>query len=196
MKLQSWQFSVAVLLALAGAATPAYSQDAGWYAGIGLGQSKASCTGLSGTGIGCDDTDASLGLYGGYQFNRYLGIELGYADLGEVNASGPGTTASVGAKGFELSGTATLPFSQEFAGYAKLGVFRWDLDASAWGTAGRAFTVSESGTDLTYAMGVKYDFPGSGVGVRAQWQRYNNIGSEITGTSNVDVFSIGIYARF
>ena len=62
----------AALLAL-----PAAAQDAGFYLGAPVGQSKAgdSCSGMP-SGVSCDDKATTWKLIGGYQFNRYIGAEL------------------------------------------------------------------------------------------------------------------------
>jgi len=198
MNLRFKPFFTAALVALGVASAPALSQqETGWYAGLSVGQSKAkdACTGTAFTGITCDDSDTAFSIFGGYQVNRNLGLELGYVDLGEATASGLGATASAKSKGFELLGVGTYPINQQFDVYGKLGFFRWDLDLSASGPGG-SISLSESGTDLTYGFGVKYSFT-KNVGMRVQWQRYNDIGKEATtGTSDVDVISVGVVFKF
>lgn len=178
--------SAATLLALAAASTPALSQqDAGWYGGLGIGQSefKDGCTGLT----GCDDKDTAFNIFGGYQFNQNLGAELGYTDLGEVSAAGAG----VEAKGFELTAVGTLPINQQFAVYGKLGFYRWDVDASAPGAS-----FSETGTDPTYGVGVKYNLTRN-FALRAHWQRYQDLGDDATtGSSDADVIGVSGVLRF
>ena len=186
MNLKSGQLvSVAFVLALAAASTPALSQDAGWYAGISFGQSKVKdlCTGLGGLGItSCDDKDTALTVFGGYQINKNFGVELGYVTLGEVSATAPGVTVTAEAKGFELVGVGTVPLNQKFSLFGKLGFFRWDVDASAPGVS-----TSESGTDLTYGFGVKYDFT-TKFAVRGYWQKYNDVDVQVMGVSAVFKF--------
>src|SRR5688572_8622553 len=38
-----------------------------------------------------DDSDTTFAVFGGYRFNRYIAVEGGYLDLGEVTYSGTGT---------------------------------------------------------------------------------------------------------
>src|SRR3989442_10542839 len=121
----------AALFTLVAASTPALSQDTGWYGGIGIGQSKFkdSCSGVSGPGIACEEKDTAWKIFGGYQFNRNFAGEFGYTDLGKTTLSITGFgSASIGAKGFELSGVGTLPVSQQFSVYGRLGLFHWDVD--------------------------------------------------------------------
>src|SRR3954468_1608770 len=59
--------------------------DSGWLIGGSVGQSKfnVDCSGAS-----CDDTDTAFRVFGGYNFNRHFGVELGYAVLGKLTVSG------------------------------------------------------------------------------------------------------------
>ena len=198
MKLQFRKLLTAGLLALVAVSTPALSQDTGWYVGLGVGQSKfdVDCTGTT----SCDDKDTAWSIFGGYQFNKHFGAELGYVDLGKVTASGPvlgvPVSLSIKTKAFELLGVGTYPINQQFSVYGKLGFFRWDVDASA-SALGASASDSDSGTDFTHAIGVKYNFTKTIAGT-LQWQRYYNIGSDDTtgGTSDVDVIGVGIIFKF
>lgn len=186
MNLKSGQLvSVAFVLALAATSTPALSQDAGWYAGISYGKTKVKgfCTDLGGLGTtSCDDKDTALTVFGGYQINKNFGAELGYVTLGEVSATLSGVTVTAETKGFELVGVGTVPLNQQFSLFGKLGFFRWDVDATAPGVS-----VSESGTDLTYGFGVKYDFT-KNFAVRGYWQKYNDVDVQVMGVSAVFKF--------
>ncbi|MFL6692167.1 MAG: outer membrane beta-barrel protein, partial [Ramlibacter sp.] len=85
-------------LALFGASAAqaqAMAQDTtGWYAGGNIGRTRATIddaritSGLRGEGLGTtgiEDRDGDNGykLFGGYQFNRNIGLEFGYFDLGK-----------------------------------------------------------------------------------------------------------------
>ena len=185
-----------LVVATAGVSPLAFAQDSGWYIGANVGQStfKDSCSGLP-AGVSCEDSDTAFGVFGGYQFNKYFGAELGYTDLGKTDASGLGVSAEIKAKGVELLAVGTFPVNEQFSLYGKLGFFRWDVDASASGPGG-SFSDSASGTDLTYALGAQYNFTKK-FGVRAQYQQYKDAGDEnTTGQGDIDVLSIGVVYKF
>ena len=186
MTFQFRKLLTASLLALTAVSTLALSQDTGWYAGLGFGQSKAKNVDCSGT-TSCDDKDTAFNIFGGYRFNKNFGAELGYWDLGKYTASGTGFTDEIKAKGFELSAVGTLPINEKFSIYAKVGAFRWDLDVNVSATGLGSASESESGTDLTYAIGFKYHFT-KNIAAGLAWQRFNDLGKEsTTGKSDVDV---------
>lgn len=175
-------------------AGPVLAQDQGWYAGLTLGQSKQkdACDGVSGAGISCDDKDTAWRILGGYQFNKNLAVELGYTDVGEVSASGT-FSASIEAKIWELVAVGSWPFTPNFSAYGKLGMYRGDTDFS---TNNPAFAnESESNTDLTYGIGVRWDFT-KNLGARAEYQIYKDIGGGNIGEGDVDVISVGVIWKF
>ena len=176
---------------------PAQAQDSGFYAGLGIGQAKVKdfCDGAT----TCDNKDGSLKAFVGYQINKNFGAEFGYVNLGKASASGTvlGLPVSVNAdvKAFELVGVGTIPFGNEFGAFAKLGLHRWDLDVSGV-AAGIPASLSESGTDLTYGVGLQWNFHKQAA-ARVYWQRYNDIGDEnTTGKTDVDVFGISVLFKF
>jgi OOP family OmpA-OmpF porin len=179
-------------LAVAMSAGPAMAQDQGWYAGLHFGEAKGkdACEGISGPGVTCDDKDTAFRVLGGYQFNKNLAVELGYTDLGEVSASGPGGSASVEATAWEVVAIGAWPFTPQFSVYGKLGFYRGETDGTAPG-----FSESESNTDLTYGIGVRWDFTRN-LGLRAEYQIYDSVGGGNIGESDVDVISIGLIWKF
>jgi OOP family OmpA-OmpF porin len=190
MNLRSRRFSTVILLALVAVSTPALSQETSWYAGLGLGQAShdVECSGTT----TCDDKDTAWKIFGGYQFNKNLGVEAGYTNLGKPSLGDAISTTTIKVKGFEVLAVGTLPINQQFDIYGKAGFFRWDLDVSdnVFGS------ISESGTDLTFGIGAKYNFSKS-LGIRLEWQRYNDIGNETTtGKSDSDFIGIGIVFKF
>jgi OOP family OmpA-OmpF porin len=188
--------SAAILsLALACPGIPAFAQDSHFFAGAAVGASnkKDGCDDLPG-GISCDHKDTGWKLFGGYQFNKYLGAELGYTDLGKVKASGGGLSARAKIDGFELTGVGTIPLVDKLSAYGKLGFIRSDVDTSAK-FAGVKVSEKDHSTDLTFGLGLRYDFTNM-VGARLEWQHYDNVGNSSTGKSDVNLLSVGVLFKF
>src|SRR5712691_4332545 len=190
---------VAALLGAAVMAAPAVSMaqargDTGWYVGASVGQSKAKvadCAGFS----SCDTKAAAFGILGGYQINRNFAAELGYHDFGRVTLSGPGS-ANIKANAAELVGLGTYPFANRFSVYGKLGAYHAESKASASIAGLGSGSLKDRNTDLTFGLGAQYDVTRE-AGVRAEWQRYKNVGGDDTGgKSDIDVISIGLIWRF
>jgi OOP family OmpA-OmpF porin len=179
------------ILALASAvafAGPALAQDTGFYIGGALGQAeqKGSCDGLP-AGVSCDEKDSAWKILGGYQFNRHLAVELGYANLGEATANGLGISAAVEVTAWDVVAVGSFPIMDKFSVYGKLGMFR----AESEGTSNVGVSADDSETGFTFGVGLRYDFTRN-LGVRAEWQRYNEVAED----TDVNLLSIGVIWRF
>src|SRR3954468_3942309 len=90
--------------------------DSGWLVGGSIGQSKikVDCPAVA----SCDDTDTAFRVFGGYDFNKNFGAELGYTDLGKVTFSG----GDIKATAWDVMAVGRLPLGgDKFALYGKLG---------------------------------------------------------------------------
>jgi len=154
--------------------------NTGWYAGASVGQSKLkdACSGIG----SCDDKDTAWRILGGYQINRNFAAELGYHDLGKATAG----SSTLKANAWELVAIGAFPVANQFSVYGKLGGYRGE--AKAAGT-------KETNTDLTYGLGVQYDFSRN-LGVRGEWQRYKDLGGDSIVKFDADVLSVGLLWRF
>ena len=183
-------------------ATPAWSQDAGFYLGASIGQSRAKDFCDDSGGFSCDDKDTAWKLLGGYQFNRHLAIEAGYTDLGEVGVSGVlsgvSVRGTVEVTAFELMGVGSIPLMDRFSLYGKLGLYHAETKQNVTGSLGTVTVTDndkEKNTDLTFAFGARFDITRN-LGVRAEWQRYLDVGGGEIGEDDVDVLSVGLLFRF
>lgn len=186
--------SLASAMAFGGSAL---AQDMGFYAGAALGKTSVDldCTGAS----TCDDSDTSWRVFGGYQFNRNFALELGYINLGEARVAGTvppfGTvSATFESTAFDLVAVGSMPIADRFSIYGKIGLYRADTDVDVAVGAG-AGTESDTNADITFGIGVRYDFTRN-LGVRAEWQRYSDVTAGEFGESDLDVISVGVLFRF
>ena len=185
----------ALVLALPSVSMAQARGDTGWYLGASVGQSKArhvNCAGFD----SCDTKAAAFGILGGYQISRNFAAELGYHDFGRVTLSGPGS-ANIKANAAELVGLGAYPFANRFSVYGKLGAYRAESKISpSLAAALGSGSLKDRTTDLTFGFGARYDVTRE-TGVRAEWQRYKNVGGDDTGGKyDIDVISIGLIWRF
>jgi OOP family OmpA-OmpF porin len=190
-------FFTAALVALGVASTPVLSQDGGWIFGAGGGQARAKtgCPEAFIPGFTCDDSGSAWRVFGGYQFNPYIGYEVGYADFRKVTEqSSAGVTATFDANAIDIVFVGTIPFSQQFSLFGKIGVFRWDLDVTVTGTA--SGTNNAKGKNMTYGFGAKYNFTRN-FALRLERQRYLDVGEEsVTGKSDINVDLLSVVFQF
>lgn len=192
-QLKSFLSAVALMLASA----PALPQDTSWFVGLGIGHMKTSddCPVTAAPGANCEDEDTTWKIFGGYQFNTYLGVELGLVDMGERPASLSGLgPASAKLRIFEVTLVGTVPVGQRTSAYAKAGIFQWDADFEL--PAGGSGYADANGNDYTYGLGVKYQLTRNSA-LRLEWQHYDDVGDRgTTGKFSVDVFGVGALFSF
>ena len=141
----------------------------GYYAGMSAGQSRFSSDVCDGLPIRCDFSDTGLKIFGGYQATESVGIEVSFVDFGEFTATGSGGTATIEVSGFSVVGTGTVPVTERFGLFGKVGLLRWDGEARASGGS----LAEDDGTELTYGLGAKMKVT-ERVGVRVEWERFSD----------------------
>jgi OOP family OmpA-OmpF porin len=170
---------------------PAYAQNSGYYAGVSFGTSAVNACGIVPPGLSCDDKDSTFKIFGGYQMSRNFAVELGYADLGKVTASGPGESRELSSTAWEIMAVGIFPLEKSFSLFGKIGLFSATTNLTS--TVGRHGDDTSNG--VTFGLGARYNFTKT-FGVRADWQRYMDVGGDNVGESDVDTLTIGVVVRF
>ena len=203
--------SLASLAVLASSAVVA--DDSGWYGGANIGRSSATIdnaritsglasSGLNTTSIANRDRDTAYKIYGGYQFNPYIGLEGGYFDLGKfgfkANTLPLGTLdGNIRLRGVNLDAVGTLPLSEKFSALGRIGINHAQARDSFMGTGVVNVTnpnPSKRDTNYKLGVGMQYAFNDALV-MRAEIERYR-INDAIGNRGHVDVVSIGLVYRF
>lgn len=158
------------------------------YVGINLGQGDydLSC----GNGVfGCDNTSDLAGkIYTGGWFNDFLGLELGFIDMGKGDRGGGDTRA----RGVNLSLVGRLPIQMANV-FAKAGTTYGRTRVSTSPLSGLA-NGKDNGFGLSYGAGIGFDVTKTS-SVVLEWERheFNFAG---LGRENVDATTIGYVHRF
>jgi OOP family OmpA-OmpF porin len=202
------------LLTLAIMAAPfAMAQETGWYGGANIGQSNASIddarisndllgSGLATTSIDDNDRDRGFKLFGGYQYNKYFAVEAGYFDLGQfgfvANTAPAGSlSGNIKIRGLNLDAVGTLPITEKFSAFGRIGVAYAHTDGSFAGTgAVNVLNPSPSArdTNLKVGLGVQYAMTDA-LSLRAEIERYR-INDAVGNKGDVDLATIGLVYRF
>jgi len=171
--------------ALLGAASgPAAAQGTGFYAGIGAGSTTTDfCDQFIGL-TSCDDKDTGFKIYAGNRVNANVSLEIGWVDLGEITATGPGGTARITVDGIQAAVLGIAPLNQRFHVFGKFGLYLWDGKATAPG-----LTLSDDGTDIVFGLGLGWRLSKQ-VDLRAEWERFD------VDDEGVDMLSVGLQLNF
>jgi hypothetical protein len=167
-------------------AVPAAAHAWNWYTGVGVGQAGHEATGgdLAGPGFSgsVDGNDSGWKAFlGMVLWDKYVGAEFGYVNLGTASAkgtiSGSATTAKTEVTAYTASIVGLIPFGDQLGLTIRLGVSnpRSEVTVTKAGVS-----TSQVSTDMKIfgGMGMQYDFS-KHVGARIEAERYNmgSIGS-------------------
>jgi OOP family OmpA-OmpF porin len=139
-----------------------------------------------------DGSDSGLKIFGGYQFNKNLALELSYVDLGKASYSGtffgaPVTGGSVDTTGLNFSVVGILPLNPSFELFGKVGLFAWEAQARDT-TGGVPFSGKDDGADLSVGIGASYNIS-KNFSVRAEWEQFKAV-------DTISLLSLGIVFKF
>lgn len=130
------------------------------------------------------------GIAAGYRFNKYFGIEGGYADLGRMVLQATGTgnfTSTAKVRGGHVEIVGYLPVGEDGALYGKFG--------GVW--ARTRYEASDGFKDTTttlrsfWGLGLQLHFNRNLFG-RLEYDRYNSLGSTYSGQMAVNNYSMGV----
>lgn len=136
------------------------------YIGFNVGQSNLNLS--NGNNLfGIERNKNTYNLYGGSYFNDYLGLEIGYADFGNISRGGGQTKA----EGFNIGLVGKLPLSPSFNLLGRLGTTYGRTDVSSNITSG-VTAGKETGWGGSYGIGAEFAFSPQ-VSAVLQYDEYN-----------------------
>ncbi len=155
------------------------------YAGLNIGRSSydIDCSGFT-----CDKNGDSAKLYAGGRFNDWLGLEVGYVDLGKADFAG----GKIQARGLNLSLVGAIPVGQNSSVFGKVGTTAGHTDIS--GTAAGPANGTENGWGLSYGVGGQIGLtPNWALRLDADRYRFKFAGDI---HKDVDAFTVGAQYTF
>ena len=166
-----WYGASALLAAvLVGGGDPLAADEKGWQVDLRLGRSSLESSFGERHSKSFDDQADASSVEVGYFFNRYVGIQAGYHDLGSFEGTGSpcpdevdpciALLAPIEAEvtGWSLAVVPSWPFTERLSAFAKLGALAWNTDLSSElivTAHGREFETLSS-TDLLAGIGLSY----------------------------------------
>jgi hypothetical protein len=164
------KFLAAALLAW----LPLGAHAKGWYVGLEAGRTEADAKieeHLIGGGVTAEDSGTSSGinLSAGYQFGRFFGMELSYADFGDYEYSfdpddcpfgNPGPcpfSVSTSFTGFAFSLVGIVPVGERWSLHGRFGVYNMKADSRELAGADLRDSSHEEGFKFGLGAGLKLD---------------------------------------
>lgn len=157
----------------------------GWFGGFGFGQSRYRDLGVS----TANTRTEGWKVYSGYQFNKYLGVEGGFANLNDMTATNGAARAEVESHAWALAAVGSYPLTDKFAVMAKLGAaYVLTNTSTSVGTA-PAKRTGDDAYQPYYGLGVKYALLDN-IDLRAEWERFD------LDDYNIDLMTAGFAVKF
>ncbi len=176
---QLW-FSGALLLC----APTAMAEQSNWYLGMQMGFAQTDVSAndfnaaISDVGINVattdvDKEDVAAEIFGGYRFNPYVALELGYIDLGDRSVSLEGevgvnqlndflssvaTIYPVSGDGITASVNFSWPINDQFSLDARIGMIDWSGKFSSYNGQALSGSAESDGSDPWYGLRANYHF--------------------------------------
>ena len=167
----------------------AFGADNGYYIGGSWGQARPdfnTSNSVANMGASIDTSDVAWKAWGGYQFNKFIGVEVIYINLGSYAVSN-GNTIEPAGWGIALVGTA--PITDTFALFAKIGEYRIRQKMNP-------ASVDDNTWSPSFGLGMKYNFNPNFFG-RLEYERIQSIGSDTsTIDNNSNVYTLGLGYKF
>ncbi|WP_164839152.1 OmpA family protein [Shewanella livingstonensis] len=148
-----------------------------WYVGGGLGVNnyEQNCD-QPGTKMCGEDDPYAWDVFGGYLFNEYIGIELGYRDLGRAEWTDTNDRMyDVGASGVSLGVVGFYPLANKWSLSSEVGTFSYLLENQQPINGQK---LSDSGVALFAGAGVGYNFTDN-LKLQAKYRRYENLDADV-----------------
>lgn len=168
--------SMTTALVLAGSMSLPLGAEAaqpGFYVGGSLGQ---------GQDVVLDQTSSAYKIFGGFNVNRYLGMEVAYVNLGSNYVDRYGDTFTQDGGSFDLVGH--LPIGPNVDVFGKFGIYNWTVSSNYY------YYASTHGTNNDYGFGIDAQVAPR-IWVRGEYQKFLDVAG-----GDVNLASVGLSYHF
>lgn len=179
-----------ILAIVCASAIPAMAQS--FYVGGAVGRSEQK---LSFDDIKLVDNGTGAKVFGGYQIDKNIGLELGYAHLGKASISVEGEVVESKPKALFAAVTGTLPISKEVSAFAKAGVARTKTKGTYSVNGVVQGTDEDKETSLLLGVGASYALNDQ-LSLTVEYENFGKISKDAEANLKADLVSFGVRFKF
>jgi OOP family OmpA-OmpF porin len=161
------------------------AEGKGFYAGVSANWLDADFKDVN--DLSFSDSDTTWGIRGGYMFNKWFGLELGYIDLGNYKGGGG---HEIDADTWQFAGVAKWNVAEQFALYGKLGAFFVNSKSNQVIPGIGQISDGQDDTEAYIALGAEYDF--GKVGLFGEYSWVDTGVDDLT----IDIITVGLKYNF
>jgi hypothetical protein len=149
-------FSLITTMLLVASTRVIADDDSGFYIGANINRASASFE--DDRRIDFDDSDNAYGVKAGFMFTDFIGVELGYIDLGSFSTDDRGVVRDINldADGFSAALVLNWSVIDQLDLYGKVGAFRVSANSNSF-IGDQLIRADEDATEPFGAFGVEWD---------------------------------------
>ncbi|MYM26989.1 outer membrane beta-barrel protein [Duganella sp. CY15W] len=180
-----------VIALIAALAAPLAAHAEGAYVGgnIGRAEQKADIASYS-----VKESTTAYKVYGGYNYTKNFGAEVGFADLREAEKTINGARISSKPQSLYVAATGTLPLDDQFALFAKVGVARNHVKMDVSSKFGSA-NGSDNRTSPFIGVGASYAL-NKNISFVAEYENFGKVAKDGSSNIKADFLSVGVRYAF
>ncbi len=189
------KLAMCFVLVLVAAAVSVSAADLGFYVGAGFGPSSLDVRDFNPdfADLRFEQEDFGYKVFAGYRPLKYLAVEGGYTDFGNVKSYEGGNQLFYAESNIDISmwslyAVGLIPVGEKVDFFGKLGYASWDNDNVVYRSL-ETEDRSTSGTDLAWGLGMNFRFKKIGARIEGDWLK-------IPDTGGVFLFSVSLMYNF
>ena len=156
MQAKKLGFGVLLVVLAMGVASAGDHDMKGWYVGVGAGSASIELKTDESLSTTVDESPTAVRLFGGYRAMKYIAIEFGIGDFGEISTTtSSGDTYEATLAGIDFDVYGILPLADEIVDiYIKVGIAETEIRETVIDDAGVDPAYQNEWTSVDYLVGV------------------------------------------
>lgn len=183
--------SIIIATIAAALAAPLAAQADNAYVGANIGSAKQKLDTPDGSG-----TESTTGykLYGGYDYTKNFGAEVGYVDFRKVEGSDSGYGVSNKPSAIYAAATGTLPLNAQLSLFGKLGVAYTRSTFDVW-APGMTVSTTKHKTNAVIGFGTSFALDQK-ITFVAEYEYFGKVAEQGNVNVKADLLSLGVRFKF
>lgn len=183
--------SIIIATIAAALAAPLAAQAKNAYVGANVGRAEQKFDIPSGSST---ENTTGYKLYGGYDYTKNFGAEVGYIDFRKVEGSDGGYGASSKPTAIYAAATGTLPLNAQVSLFGKLGVTYNHTKIEAW-LPGQFYSTTKNKTTAMIGVGASFALDQK-ITFVAEYENFGKVAEQNDLSVKADLLSIGVRVKF
>lgn len=183
--------SIIIATIAAALAAPLAAQADNAYVGANIGRAEQK---ISVDASSIKENTTGFKLYGGYDYTKNFGVEVGYVDFRKVEKSVGVIGASSKPESIYVAATGTLPLNAQFSLFGKLGVAYSHTEVKAW-EPGFSATTTKNQTNAMIGVGASFALDKK-ISFVAEYENFGKVAKEGGDSVKADLLSVGVRYAF